>query len=102
MVTHLRSSGFPYTERQAATLDMTVQDQGIVDRQLKPRALEVDDSADIAFMLLTLVQHTGYDTLMAVSAVEALALAQREHFDLVISDIGMPEMDGYDRINKAL
>jgi two-component system CheB/CheR fusion protein len=32
---------------------------------------------------------------MALSAAEALAAAGREHFDLVISDIGMPGMDGY-------
>ena len=38
---------------------------------------------------------------MAVSAREALTLAQRERFDLVISDISMPEMDGYALI-KAL
>ena len=32
---------------------------------------------------------------MSTSAVEALALAKREHFDLIVSDIAMPEMDGY-------
>ena len=42
-----------------------------------------------------ILQYAGYDALMAVSATEALAVAEREHFDLVISDIGMPEMDGY-------
>jgi len=62
--------------------------------QLKPSVLVVDDSADIAFMLLTILQHAGYETLMAISASEALAAAKREHFDLVISDIGMPGMDG--------
>jgi CheY-like chemotaxis protein len=37
-----------------------------------------------------MLQHAGYDATMALSAAEALATAGREHFDLVISDIGMP------------
>lgn len=63
--------------------------------QFKPRALVVDDSADIAFMMVMILQHAGYEAVMAVSGAEALALAQREHFDLIVSDIGMPHMDGY-------
>src|SRR5687768_920512 len=63
--------------------------------QFKPTALVVDDSPDIAFMMVMILQHAGYEAVMAVSAVEGLALAQREHFDLIISDIGMPQMDGY-------
>ena len=62
---------------------------------MRPSALVVDDSVDIAFMLAMILQHAGYNAVMSVSAREALALAQREHFDLVISDIGMPQMDGY-------
>lgn len=69
-------------------------DQG-PECQFKPSALVVDDSADIAFMLVTLLQHAGYDARMVHSAAEALAVAGKEHFDLVISDIGMPGMDGY-------
>ena len=38
---------------------------------------------------------------MALSAAEALTLAEQEHFQLVISDIVMPEMDGYALV-KAL
>jgi len=63
--------------------------------RLKPCALVVDDSVDIAFMIVMLLQHAGYDAIMRFSASEALAAARREHFDMVISDIGMPEMDGY-------
>lgn len=70
-------------------------DDTVSEYQLKPRALVVDDSADIAFMMVMILQHAGYEAAMAVSAVEALELAQREHFDLIISDIGMPQMDGY-------
>ena len=70
-------------------------DDTVPESQFKPRALVVDDSTDIAFMMMMILQHAGYEAAMAVSAVEGLALAQREHFDLIISDIGMPEMDGY-------
>lgn len=71
------------------------QDDMLHEHQFKPRALVVDDSADIAFMMVMILQHAGYEAAMAGSAVEALALAERERFDLVISDIGMPQMDGY-------
>jgi two-component system, chemotaxis family, CheB/CheR fusion protein len=70
-------------------------DDTVPETQFKPRALVVDDSTDIAFMMVMILRHAGYEAAMAVSAVEGLALAQREHFDLIISDIGMPEMDGY-------
>jgi len=63
--------------------------------QFKPRALVVDDSTDIALMLVMILQHADYEAVMAVSATQALNLAQREHFDLIVSDIAMPEMDGY-------
>jgi two-component system, chemotaxis family, CheB/CheR fusion protein len=72
-----------------------------LDRQLKSYTLVIDDSADIAFMLVTILEQAGCKAVMAVSAREALNLAQREHFDLVISDISMPEMDGY-ALAKAL
>jgi CheY-like chemotaxis protein len=61
----------------------------------KPTALVVDDSTDIAIMLVMILQHAGYDAVMSISAPEALKLAHTQHFDLVVSDIGMPEMDGY-------
>ena len=71
------------------------EDDLVPEYQFKLRALVVDDSADIAFMMVMILQHAGHDAAMAMSAVEGLALAQREHFDLIISDIGMPQMDGY-------
>jgi CheY-like chemotaxis protein len=85
----------PKPKRPSADSEPTSQEQRILEYQVKPHALVVDDSADIAFMLVMILQHGGYDAVMSVSALEALALAQREHFDLVISDIGMPQMDGY-------
>jgi len=71
------------------------------ESQLKPTALVVDDSADIAFMLLMILQNAGYEAVMSTSAIDALSLTELKHFDLVVSDIAMPDMDGYS-LAKAL
>jgi CheY-like chemotaxis protein len=59
-------------------------------------ALVVDDVSDVTDMLSVLLTHAGYDVSCASTAHEALALAREHHFDVVISDIGMPEMNGYE------
>lgn len=58
--------------------------------------LVVDDVPDVTEMIQLLLKHAGYDVSTADSAKAALRLAQRKHYDLVISDIGMPEMNGYE------
>ena len=67
----------------------------------KGSALVVDDVADVTEMLEILLSNAGYQVVTASSARDALAAAQRGHFDIVISDIGMPEMNGYE-LAKAL
>jgi two-component system CheB/CheR fusion protein len=47
-------------------------------------------------MLEFLLTGEGYEVTTASSALMALGAAKSERFDVVISDIGMPEMDGYD------
>jgi len=58
--------------------------------------LVVDDVQDVAEMIALLLKHAGYEVKTAASATAALQLAGERAFDLVISDIGMPEMNGYD------
>ena len=62
----------------------------------KGRALVVDDSEDIAEMLAMVLRYEGYDTTTAYSAQDALTAAFSQHFDVIISDIGMPGMNGYE------
>jgi CheY-like chemotaxis protein len=59
-------------------------------------ALVVDDVSDVTEMLSVLMTHAGYDVSTASSALDAIALAREHHFDVIISDIGMPEMNGYE------
>jgi two-component system CheB/CheR fusion protein len=62
----------------------------------KPRALIVDDAPDVVEMLAMLLRHSGYEVTTASSAPAALNAAQDGSFDVVVSDIGMPGMSGYD------
>jgi len=64
-------------------------------------ALVVDDVPDVTEMLSVLMTHAGYRVSTASSARSAIALARENHFDVIISDIGMPEMNGYE-LAKAL
>jgi two-component system CheB/CheR fusion protein len=62
----------------------------------KPHALVVDDAPDVVEMLAMLLQQSGYEVTTASSAPAALSAAQEGSFDVVVSDIGMPGMSGYD------
>ena len=59
-------------------------------------ALVVDDNPDITAMLAAVLRHAGYTVSSAHSAPDALTLAVARHFDVIISDIGMPGMTGHD------
>ena len=58
-------------------------------------ALVVDDVADVTEMLAVVLTHAGYNVVTAASAPAALKAAQEQQFDVIISDIGMPDMNGY-------
>ncbi len=74
------------------------ESSGLVDvgrGEKHPFALVVDDTPDVLQMLAFVLRHDGYDVVTALSAIDALEAAQCEQFDVVVSDIGMPGMDGY-------
>jgi CheY-like chemotaxis protein len=58
-------------------------------------ALVVDDVADVTEMLAVVLTHAGYNVVTAGSAPAALKAARERQFDVIISDIGMPDMNGY-------
>ena len=62
----------------------------------RPRALVVDDAPDVAEMVAIMLSVSGYEVETALSAPAALELAAGSRFDVVISDIGMPFMNGYE------
>ncbi len=60
------------------------------------RILIVDDARDTAYILSKLLETLGHDVAVADSGASALEFARRERPDVVISDIGMADMDGYE------
>jgi len=58
--------------------------------------LIVDDVADVTEMIAFFLKHAGFEATTANSAQDALHITAASHFDLIISDIGMPEMNGYE------
>lgn len=59
-------------------------------------ALIIDDNADAATLLAMFVGFHGHDTAVANSGAEGLVLASRFAPDVVLLDLSMPEMSGYD------
>ena len=65
-------------------------------QECKGLALVVDDNPDITDMLAAVLRHAGYTVSTAHSAPDALTAALSKHFDVIVSDIGMPGMTGHD------
>ncbi|MFP9134770.1 response regulator [Shewanella algae] len=62
--------------------------------------LAVDDSASMRQMVSFTLRTAGFDVTEANNGEEALKVAQGREFDLVISDVNMPIMDGIELIRN--
>ncbi|MBD2158953.1 PAS domain-containing protein [Leptolyngbya sp. FACHB-16] len=60
--------------------------------------LAVDDEADMRDLVQVILEQQNVHIRLAASATEALAMFDEQQPDILISDIGMPEMDGYQLI----
>jgi CheY-like chemotaxis protein len=65
------------------------------------RVLLVDDSADNRIVLTHALEQRRAEVMVASSAAEALATLQRERPDILVSDIGMPDEDGYSLVRRV-
>lgn len=64
------------------------------------RILVVDDDPDSAFMLEQAVIKAGYETVIAYDGLTALSRARDEHVVLVLLDVMLPGMDGYEVLRR--
>jgi CheY-like chemotaxis protein len=64
------------------------------------KILVAEDDAEARELLLLSLADGDYDLLEAADGIEALHLLRTEHPDLLITDIVMPRMDGYELVRK--
>lgn len=63
--------------------------------------LVVEDNADMRELFCTVLSDSGYHCFPAADGLEALEIMDREYIDLIVADIMMPGMDGYE-LTKTL
>lgn len=57
--------------------------------------LVVEDNADMRELFCTVLSDSGYHSIPAVDGLDALEILDREYIDLIVSDVMMPELDGF-------
>ncbi len=84
-----------------AGLDLAPLDSGRTIPADRPKALVVDDSPAARQVVAGMLSRLGLEVTEASNGKEGLNLARSAPFDLVATDVNMPEMDGYE-LTKAL
>jgi CheY-like chemotaxis protein len=89
----------PIDERSREAL---TRENKMHDTRLKSiKVVAVDDNADSRQLLEIVLERSSADAVVVGSGREALATIQNVHPDILISDLGMPEMDGYELLKNV-
>jgi two-component system chemotaxis sensor kinase CheA len=91
-----RSAGSVAAGPGASTIaPRTVASAGPDEKEARLSLLVVEDSVTSRTLLKNILESSGYDVVTAVDGVDALTALHTAHFDLVVSDVEMPRMDGF-------
>jgi two-component system chemotaxis sensor kinase CheA len=72
-----------------------------VEEELKKKSiLVVEDSITSRILLKNILESAGYDVRTAVDGIDAITMLKTEDYDMVVSDVEMPRMDGFDLTSK--
>jgi len=74
--------------------------QQINESAMSKRILTIDDSKTMRDMLMLTLAEAGFDVLQAVDGQDGLDVLVNEQVDVIITDINMPRMDGYEVIRQ--
>ncbi|MBP9868993.1 response regulator [Patescibacteria group bacterium] len=66
----------------------------------KQRVLLVEDDGFLASIYAQKLEVEGYDVSFATNGEDGLKLAQKDHPDLILMDILMPKMDGFEMLER--
>ena len=86
--------------------DTTSEKSGIdefaVQMQDRLRVLVAEDNAVNQTLMRALLERAGYDPVVASNGLEAVKLFAQDSFDIILMDVQMPEMDGFDATYEIL
>ena len=66
----------------------------------KIKVLAVDDEKDVLFIVSTALKAEGYEVHTAADGAECLELATQNPPDIIVLDVMMPKMDGFETLEK--
>jgi two-component system OmpR family response regulator len=66
----------------------------------RPKVLVVDHEENITFLLSSALQHFGFEPVVAQTGREALAVAAATDPDLVVLDVMLPDLDGFEVLRR--
>jgi CheY-like chemotaxis protein len=98
LAVRLSDSGAPRVSRRFDRDPLGAADEPSLERL---RILVVDDDRDARELVSRLLEEAGATVELAGSAAEAIAKLASSVQDVLISDIGMPEVDGYELIRRV-
>ena len=84
----------PYKGRWFPTLPDVVR-YGIFNKMSKGRILVVEDNMDNYELVRFILERAGYDVFLAVNGRDGVDAARFQQPDLILMDLGLPEMDGW-------
>lgn len=67
---------------------------------MRKKILVVDDSSTVTLMQRMVLTRHAYDVVTATDGEEAIGVAVREHPDLILMDVVMPKMNGFDACKR--
>lgn len=84
--------------KQAAPPPVTFETQGVAEKQ---SILVVEDSITSRALIKNILESAGYRVTTAVDGIDAYTALKTATFDLIVSDVEMPRMDGFDLTAKV-
>src|SRR5580698_2630305 len=69
-------------------------------RQPDARLLVVEDEPNILELLAASLRYSGFEVVTAAAGSEAVQAAQRHRPDLIVLDVMLPDMDGFDVVRR--
>ena len=68
--------------------------------EIRKKVLVIDDENSICYVMQTILVSAGYDVITATTGASAIALAESNCPDLILLDLGLPDMDGMEVLRR--